>query len=398
MIRFSIKEDQTKIRKKIGYCPQFDALLELLTVREHLELYARIKGINPAQLDDVVDGKITQMDLRDFEHKAAGTLSGGNKRKLSVAIAMIGDPSIIFLDEPSTGMDPVARRFMWEVISRISTQDALCSIILTTHSMEEAEALCTRIGIMVNGRLSCLGSSQHLKLRFGNGYEVDFKMRLPTASSLQSIWHALEQAGVDSYATNDSVHAVKGEDGGNHIYKNLRLRGPLSILCDALLESERQHLFAPGRDGEALYHAFEADGYLSSHAFLEWWVAQNQAEQLSRFMEKSFPESVLLERSSAFSFRYRITTPDIPLAQVFSNFEGAKSSLCIEDYSVGQTTLEQIFNQFASSQDNPENASGQPLASKVSTDYDDSTDGDAFNRTNTLGITNPLSTSDVHVK
>lgn len=82
-----------------------------------------------------------------IEHKAAGSLSGGNKRKLSVAIALIGEPAIVFLDEPSTGMDPLARRFMWDVISRISTLDGKCSVVLTTHSMEEAEALCTRIGI-----------------------------------------------------------------------------------------------------------------------------------------------------------------------------------------------------------------------------------------------------------
>ena len=79
----------------------------------------------------------------------AGTYSGGNKRKLSVAIAMIGNPPIVFLDEPSTGMDPKTRRFMWDAISRISTKRKESSVILTTHSMEEAEALSTRLGIMV---------------------------------------------------------------------------------------------------------------------------------------------------------------------------------------------------------------------------------------------------------
>jgi ATP-binding cassette subfamily A (ABC1) protein 3 len=294
---FSIKEDQTKIRKKIGYCPQFDALLELLTVREHLELYARIKCIPPSRLAGVVDAKIKQMDLRDFEHKAAGTLSGGNKRKLSVAIAMIGDPSIIFLDEPSTGMDPVARRFMWEVISRISTQDALCSIILTTHSMEEAEALCTRIGIMVNGRLQCLGSSQHLKLRFGNGYEIDVKMKQPAEKSLDGLCRALEAAGLggeDSSLTDDSGHGGRkdeeqalGGSGGGGIatytttqqYKYTRLTGSLSGLCEALLEPDRVQLMAPGRDGEALFTAFEMDGFVTMQAFLEWWVAQDQVSQ-----------------------------------------------------------------------------------------------------------------------
>jgi ATP-binding cassette subfamily A (ABC1) protein 1 len=111
---FSIQADQSKICRRIGYCPQFDALLELLTVREHLELYGRIKGLEGADLKRVVEGKLEQLDLKDFEHRTAGSLSGGNKRKLSVAVATIGDPSIVFLDEPSTGMDPVARRFMWK--------------------------------------------------------------------------------------------------------------------------------------------------------------------------------------------------------------------------------------------------------------------------------------------
>lgn len=91
------------------------------------------------------------MHLISFEGKTAGTFSGGNKRKLSVAIAMLGNPPIVFLDEPSTGMDPEARRFMWNVISRISTKRKQSSIILTTHSMEEAEALSTKIAIMVDG-------------------------------------------------------------------------------------------------------------------------------------------------------------------------------------------------------------------------------------------------------
>ena len=91
------------------------------------------------------------MNLRQYENICAGTYSGGNKRKLSVAIAMIGNPPIVFLDEPSTGMDPEARRFMWNIISRISTERKKSSVVLTTHSMEEAEALCSKLSIMVDG-------------------------------------------------------------------------------------------------------------------------------------------------------------------------------------------------------------------------------------------------------
>lgn len=98
------------------------------------------------------------MNLTEYKKKAAGTLSGGNKRKLNVAIAMIGNPPVIMLDEPSAGMDPHARRFMWKVISRISTQRKNSAVILTTHSMEEAEALSTNMGIMVDGEFKCFGS------------------------------------------------------------------------------------------------------------------------------------------------------------------------------------------------------------------------------------------------
>lgn len=115
----------------------------------------------------MVEKQLVEMNLKKYENVIAGTYSGGNKRKLSVALAMLGNPPIVFLDEPSTGMDPEARRFMWNVINRISTLRKKSSIILTTHSMEEAEALSTRISIMVNGTLKCLGSVQHIKNKFG---------------------------------------------------------------------------------------------------------------------------------------------------------------------------------------------------------------------------------------
>jgi ATP-binding cassette, subfamily A (ABC1), member 3 len=132
----------------------------------------------------VVDGKIAEMGLTEYADRAAGTYSGGNKRKLSVAIAMVGEPSIVFLDEPSTGMDPVARRFMWEIISDIVTKREKCSLILTTHSMEECEALCTRIGIMVGGVLRCLGSSQRLRTKYGHGFQIEIGMAIPSAEDI----------------------------------------------------------------------------------------------------------------------------------------------------------------------------------------------------------------------
>jgi ABC-type multidrug transport system ATPase subunit len=132
-----------------------------------------IKGIPDSAVDAAVATKLADMDLILYAHKFAGTLSGGNKRKLSVAMAMIGEPSIVFLDEPSTGMDPVARRHMWQVITDTVKRRGECSVILTTHSMEEAEALCTRLGIMVGGTLRCLGSGQRLRSRYARDYQIE---------------------------------------------------------------------------------------------------------------------------------------------------------------------------------------------------------------------------------
>ena len=174
-----ISENLNRVRKSLGYCPQFDALLENLTVREQLELYYDMKGLPMDIRDRLIDDKIHELNLKKYERILSGSLSGGNKRKLSVACSMIGDPSILFLDEPSTGMDPQARRFMWRVISSVATEKKQSTIILTTHSMEEAEALSTRLGIMVQGNFRCMGTPQHIKNKFGEGYELEVKIHAP---------------------------------------------------------------------------------------------------------------------------------------------------------------------------------------------------------------------------
>ncbi len=131
-----------------------------MTVEEHLEYYARIKGIPSEMRPRLIQKAIIELNLDEHRTKPAGTLSGGNKRKLSVAMSILGNPPIILLDEPSAGMDPEARRFMWTVVARISQQRKKSAVILTTHSMEEAEALSTKMGIMVQGGVfKCFGSS-----------------------------------------------------------------------------------------------------------------------------------------------------------------------------------------------------------------------------------------------
>jgi ATP-binding cassette subfamily A (ABC1) protein 3 len=160
-----------------GYCPQFDAIFEYMSVYENLEFYGKIKGIKPEYLHQVVMAMIEEMSLGEFTKKIAGRLSGGNKRKLAVAISFLCSPPIVLLDEPSTGMDPEARRFMWSVIHKISTKGKKASVIMTTHSMDEAETLCKRMAIMVNGEFVCLGRAGQIKEKYGYGYEIEVRIK-----------------------------------------------------------------------------------------------------------------------------------------------------------------------------------------------------------------------------
>ncbi|RLN80272.1 hypothetical protein BBJ28_00024567 [Nothophytophthora sp. Chile5] len=329
---FDILTQQIEVRRQIGYCPQFDALFDLLTVREHLELFGVIKGVPQGDLNRVVMEKIEQLNLADFENKLAGSLSGGNKRKLSVAIAMIGNPAIIFLDEPSTGMDPVSRRFMWDVIADISTRGKNSTIVLTTHSMEESEALCSRVGIMVGGQLRCLGSVQHLKSRFGDGLVFDVKLNTPTAEELEYLMQHLFSGG-NAYVTpmelEDKCHAF-----GNAAFA--------------------QRITSSHPTGYSLAAAMERDGFIRAEAFCSWCVEETRFDALNAYLINAFGESgvVVMERQNDFCrFKVRGSNDELKLSKMFALVEDVKTTMHIREYSVSQTTLEQIFNSFASQQE-----------------------------------------------
>lgn len=174
-------------RKYIGYCPQFDCVYPTLTVREHLELYASLKGIDSTLRDQIIDKLMLDMGIKEYSEVYSKNLSGGNRRKLSVSMAIMGNPPIIFLDEPSTGVDPQAKRFMWNIVSKISREKKQSSVILTTHSMEEAEALCNKMGIMVKGEFKCFGNASHIKDKYGTDYEIEFKIRTLTGAEVKEL-------------------------------------------------------------------------------------------------------------------------------------------------------------------------------------------------------------------
>ncbi|KAI4463143.1 atp-binding cassette transporter subfamily a abca [Holotrichia oblita] len=173
--QLNIKNNMKDIHRCIGYCPQFDGLLDNLTVKETLIMYCLIRGIPLGNCSAAAIRLSQELQFTNHINKRINNLSGGNKRKVSAAIALIGEPPVLFLDEPSTGMDPKTKRFLWDKLCRI--RDNGRCLVLTTHSMDECEAICTRVGIMVNGAFQCLGSSQYLKNKFADGYVLIIKVK-----------------------------------------------------------------------------------------------------------------------------------------------------------------------------------------------------------------------------
>ncbi|EPY88960.1 ATP-binding cassette sub-family A member 3-like protein [Camelus ferus] len=248
----SISSDIGKVRQQIGYCPQFDALLDHMTGRETLVMYARLRGIPERHIGACVENTLRGLLLEPHANKLVRTYSGGNKRKLSAGIALLGEPAVIFLDEPSTGMDPVARRLLWDTVAR--ARESGKAIVITSHSMEECEALCTRLAIMVQGQFKCLGSPQHLKSKFGSGYSLRAKIR---------------------------------------------------------------------SDGQ-----------------------QEALEEFKAFVDLTFPGSVLEDEHQGM-VHYHLPGADLSWAKVFGVLEKAKEKYDVDDYSVSQISLEQVFLSFA---------------------------------------------------
>lgn len=348
-------------RQHIGYCPQFDALLEFLTVQEHLELYARIKGVPEYMLEKAVMDKLVEFDLLRHASKQSFTLSGGNKRKLSVAIAMIGDPPIVFLDEPSTGMDPIAKRFMWEVISRLSTRSGKTAVILTTHSMNEAQALCTRIGIMVGGKLRCIGSPQHLKTRFGNHLELEVKPTEVSSVDLENLCQMIQERLFDIPSHPRTIFGdlevcIRGDDSitpEDASATEISLSREMIILIGRWLGNEERikaltdTVGCGGALNEQLPEQLARDGGLPLPIFSEWWLAKEKFSMIDSFVLASF-HGATSQGSNGLSVKYQLPRgEDFSLADVFGLIERNRNQLGIAEYSISQSTLETIFNHFA---------------------------------------------------
>ena len=239
----SVRTKLVEVYRRTGFCPQFGGLWEHLSVRHHLEYYLVLKGC--PESDATREARAVERDygLADHSAKRVKELSGGTKRKLSAAIALsCGRPDVCFLDEPTTGVDASTRRFIWDRI-KAGTDGKV--VLLTTHYMDEADALAQRIGIMANSRLKCIGSAQHIKSKHGGGSRVE-------------------------------------------------TRGP-----------------------------------------------PDKADLVHDLFARRFPEAVRLE-AHAGALSYELA-PNSSIADAFKILEDAKDDTIIDNYSISQTTLEQVF-------------------------------------------------------
>ncbi|XP_054898455.1 ATP-binding cassette sub-family A member 5 [Poeciliopsis prolifica] len=253
----------------VGYCPQVNPLWPRITLQEHLELYAAIKGLKGQEVPGIIKRVSNALELREHLNKQTKNLSTGLKRKLCFALSMIGNPQIVLLDEPSSGMDPKSKQRMWRAM-RAAFRNHQRGAILTTHYMEEAEAVCDRVAIMVSGQLRCIGSIQHLKAKYGQGYSLEVKLR-EELTGLQQV---------------------------------------------ALLHKE---------------------------------------------ILRIFPHAVRQESFTTLMV-YKIPMEDVKsLAHSFSKLENAKQTFNFEEYNFSQSTLEQVFLEFAKEQENDEDEVG-PLS------------------------------------
>eukprot|EP01114_Cavostelium_apophysatum_P009754 TRINITY_DN2300_c0_g1_i1.p1 TRINITY_DN2300_c0_g1~~TRINITY_DN2300_c0_g1_i1.p1 ORF type:complete len:1800 (+),score=493.64 TRINITY_DN2300_c0_g1_i1:225-5624(+) len=170
---YNLQDQMDSIHTFMGICPQHDVLWGALTAEEHLLFYGRIKNLSGKVLKERIKYVLQRVNLYDVRNKQAQTFSGGMKRRLSVAISIIGRPKVLYLDEPSTGLDPKSRQDLWGVINEAKSHAA---VILTTHSMEEADAICDRLMIMADGEIKCIGVSADLKNRFGEGFKLSVQV------------------------------------------------------------------------------------------------------------------------------------------------------------------------------------------------------------------------------
>jgi len=215
---FDNKKQINKIKPMIGYCPQEDPLFDYMKVKEIIEFYKELK-----RSTETVESICSQFDLTKYLDTYCMNLSGGNKRKLSFTIALINKPNILLLDEPSTGVDPESRRTMWRNINELSFSGHQYNMILSTHSIEEAEILCDRVSWLKKGNFICIGNPEELKLKHSNGYKLHIKF-------VDSVVNKNDMATLTRQNVQDEYNLIVNLVKGFNKYSNYIASNPIIAL------------------------------------------------------------------------------------------------------------------------------------------------------------------------
>ena len=316
-----IKGKFNYLKEKFGYCPQFNAIFEHLTVYENLEFYARIKNINPNSISTLVNSMINEMSLKKFKKKISKNLSGGNKRKLSVAISILCTPTIILLDEPATGIDPEARRSMWSIIHKM-TEIGGSSVIMSTHSMDEAEILCKKIGILIKGEFVCNGKPSEIKEKYGKGHEINLRIK--------TFKKELFFENIDE----------------NTLVNNENLEDILTKLNKTGFIGE----FKEGKLGEKIDKIIALKNNITIYELKSWIFYVENALKIIDKGKNIFEKVILLEHFEN-NFLFKIEKKkENSIGNIFAVFEKNKEECFVAEYSIQQNSLEQIFINFANNQ------------------------------------------------
>ncbi len=225
------QKDFGTLRQNIGYCPQENPLFDYLNVTQAINYYRELKGVS-----ENTESIIERFGLKNYKKTICKNLSGGNKRKLTFAVALIGKPKIILLDEPSSAVDPESRRGMWKNINKLSKNGNNYNMILTTHSMEEAEVLCDTVSWFKLGNFMCVGNPEKLKIKFSIGYLLHVKFAIDNDDFIGSNDINIEDLNGKIVIKNDLFEKIKKmEKINNYIIK---LIGVVDYIKDNIYKIE----------------------------------------------------------------------------------------------------------------------------------------------------------------
>ncbi|KAE9042394.1 hypothetical protein PR003_g3908 [Phytophthora rubi] len=376
---FDVTTEPQAASTRYGYCPQGNIFFNDLSVREHLELFYRLRCCRRNGLlseGAVINGVMSQLALFPVEHTAAEHLSGGNKRRLMLALALLSDhTSLLLLDEPSAGVDVVARRLMWRVLHEKRQSHNGTSCLFTTHSMEEAEAVCANAVVLFKGKLVWCGSIPDLKQRVSRGISISVRLDSTAIWDPEELHFYTEQirSSLKLKATTatrragserDSIPLPELEEAWELCHSLLHKDGDA-----ATVSASRQHGNAwlqgllsrlESADSEATHRSTTPDEpAIPILEFVQEWLVQEAFVQLetqlfndgitSRSGEAVVAVDVETARGSGSNTSgvYETSCTDtFGLADVFAIMEDSKSRFKISHYSVSELSLERVFEQF----------------------------------------------------